>query len=614
MTILLFLCAVFCFISSPQLSAKALEFLYINANEGTASGGHVALRFEKETFHFQHYDGGIIRIVRDLNLDFDYQYRYLENRSFYVASVDLTSPAFKQLHEYFTKQFFLQKQQDKLLKELNRSLLFFKQEFDHPLLSLQGAGLFNDQPSRTGNKSSAQSKLLRLFDELYGDDFLHKKQLELSKKKSAIPNDLWQKNRLLLSDALFVNVPYSFASQTIDISNQLLFLDVISQGFGLNEKNYFTAEGADFKLSKTEIAQLKIFQTDLLKSLTRLVDSNRPDWGKSAFALYARILSLELSIQSGQLVFLDSFKEGVVAVKAEEVIKYKTLFQAQNDQALSYLKKKKQQLFTAKKIKEKDYSLLEVVSNYYHERQRGLNYFQAIRVAGEKRLAVKTISFPEAMYPELDKQEVIAAIKHLEDYKQKYKQQIIAMYAYNIFSRNCVTEVFRNINQSGIDDKTLAKLNSQITSDFATFIPFRAFDSLAENTRVIQKKSFREQVLEKMYADENDVKVFLREFNTLSAIDYKFNERDSVFLFFTSENIWSRPLLGVGNLLTAAGYSIYGGLALPFDSGKALRSAGMGAVMSLPELVFFNIRKGSYQYLLPLTAKNSINSNAGLSR
>ena len=106
-----------------------------------------------------------------------------------------------------------------------------------------------------------------------------------------------------------------------------------------------------------------------------------------------------------------------------------------------------------------------------------------------------------------------------------------------------------------------------------------------------------------MYAEENDAAVFFSEFNTLSARDYKFNEQDSLFLFFTDDNILSRPLLGAGNLLMSLGFGLYGGLVFPFDSGKALRKATMGAVMSLPVLVFFNIRKGSYQYVLPLAAE-----------
>ena len=39
------------------------------------------------------------------------------------------------------------------------------------------------------------------------------------------------------------------------------------------------------------------------------------------------------------------------------------------------------------------------------------------------------------------------------------------------------------------------------------------------------------------------------------------------------------------------------------DSGNALKNGAMGILMSLPELAFFNIRKGSYKHLVPPTTE-----------
>ncbi|SMG62886.1 secreted protein [methanotrophic bacterial endosymbiont of Bathymodiolus sp.] len=58
-----------------------------------------------------------------------------------------------------------------------------------------------------------------------------------------------------------------------------------------------------------------------------------------------------------------------------------------------------------------------------------------------------------------------------------------------------------------------------------------------------------------------------------------------------------RPIFGSINLAVATTMSIYGSLSLAFDSGKALKDGTMGILMSLPELAFFNIRKGSYKHL-----------------
>jgi hypothetical protein len=78
---------------------------------------------------------------------------------------------------------------------------------------------------------------------------------------------------------------------------------------------------------------------------------------------------------------------------------------------------------------------------------------------------------------------------------------------------------------------------------------------------------------------------------------YKFNDQDAAFLIFTDDNILMRPIFGSINLAVATTMSIYGSLSLAFDSGKALKDGTMGILMSLPELAFFNIRKGSYKHL-----------------
>jgi hypothetical protein len=56
-------------------------------------------------------------------------------------------------------------------------------------------------------------------------------------------------------------------------------------------------------------------------------------------------------------------------------------------------------------------------------------------------------------------------------------------------------------------------------------------------------------------------------------------------------------LFGVVNTAAGIGQSVYGFFSLPLDSGKNLKSGATGILMSLPELFFFNMRKGSYKYL-----------------
>jgi len=605
------LCAVFISLFPLSLSAKTLEYLYINASEGSASGGHVALRFDNETFHFQHYDGGIIRIVKDLNSDFDYQYRYLENRRFYIANIELKEATYQQLYDHFIYLFFQQKQQNAYLHEINRNLAFFQQQLDSPLLAISAAGLLAISPDKVDQRQlSAGLKLHAAIDKQYAKDFVNKKLLELSRLLQNLSATSEWVNDSAVLDSNFINIPYSYASQAVDISSKILLLQNIQKLSPLNEESYFIPLDSSFDLSESEILQLKHFQGQLIQQLVELLNSNRPDWGKPGFVLYARILSLELSMQAGRFVFLNSYNANSVAIEEPEIRKYQDLLQAQKQSVLTYIQDEKVQLFAAEKgINEKSYSVFEMLSNYYFEREIGLHQFRKIRVSGEQRLPTKSIVFPKAMYPKLIKDERTKRVRALEVHKKEYLNKITRRYKYNVLSRNCVTEIFSELERAKVDDKQLKIISQLINKEIAPFIPFQSFSSLAEKYTVTEQDSFRQQRLAKMYASENNAQVFFREFNTLTARDYKLNDNDSAFIFFTDDAVWNRPFLGFGNLLFSSAYTLYGGLMAPFDAGKSFKKGGMGMVMSFPELAFFNIRKGSYQYLLPLnkpTAKEAV--------
>jgi hypothetical protein len=69
-------------------------------------------------------------------------------------------------------------------------------------------------------------------------------------------------------------------------------------------------------------------------------------------------------------------------------------------------------------------------------------------------------------------------------------------------------------------------------------------------------------------------------------------------VFFTDDTVALRPLLGAANLVAAAGASVAGLVTMPLDHGARLRAGLRGALFSLPELAFVNIRKGSFTHVL----------------
>ena len=64
-----------------------------------------------------------------------------------------------------------------------------------------------------------------------------------------------------------------------------------------------------------------------------------------------------------------------------------------------------------------------------------------------------------------------------------------------------------------------------------------------------------------------------------------------------------RPLAGLANLATGVGAMAIGLLKAPFDRARMTRRGLKGVVMSVPELFFFNIRKGSYVIVPPFMSR-----------
>ena len=580
------------------LHAKAFDYLYITASEGNASGGHTALRFANETYHFQHYDGGIIRLVKDSSTDFDFQYRYLENRTFYQATLDLNETDYEQLHHHFDHRFLLQKQQDAIRKEIDLNIAILSNQVQHPQLQIKGAGLFDKNAVSRETESLTIQRLQQRIKQKYGADFLTTRIEQLKSDLNTLHPAPWQKNSLELSEEIFSPLPYSFASRYLDSVSKLLLLETIKNSSPLNQQFYFSPEQSLFTLSQSEITQLKSFQLLLSNHLLALLNSQRPDWGSAAFTLYARILSLALSIESGKFVFLDTFRESSPRISHTEVARYKEKFRDQRKQVLALITQLKSALFIkADAITEKAYGQLEMQSNYYYERERGLQNKQSIRISGEQLLATKSIPLPEELFPRFTNQQRAASLARFAAYQVNLDQQMQSLYGYDLFTRNCVTEIMRTINQLPTNNKQIKELSQLVDHDLISFIPFGSFRSLSDDYSKQTLLSFRHQQLAQMYRAENNALIYLREFNTLSASDYKFNDQDAYFLIFTDNNILLRPIFGSINLLAATTMSIYGSLALAFDSGKALKDGTMGILMSLPELAFFNIRKGSYKHL-----------------
>ena len=629
----LFWCLLF-FLLSANALARTFEYIYIDASEGNASGGHTALRFGEDVFHYQYFDDGFIRVVKQQADDFEFAYRFLNNRSLYLSQIEVSDQTYAMLRDYFIFQTHIQKQQFSLLDSFRKDRLLLNwlrhiddipQNTAYGPFFLAGAGLFYasddfdsfDQTNITlRQRSKVIEDLQKTIEMHYGEDFLALRTQQITSQIKQLSPAAWNETNLLLTEGHFPTSVYPFSDRYLDLSTGLLALKMLQDARELEADAYVIPSQAMFELTEEEIETLHLFSKKLQKSLLQLLKSNRPDWGYAVLVNSARLIAVNKSIQSGRLVMLDVFAPGTDVIDQEKINKYAEELRILTDQALTEFQNNRKALQNKQNFSERDYSFLEMTANRYLELIRGVDYKTAIRFGGENLLPTKSIALPRLVIPEIYEPEIGQELRRIDVNEKLVHANLKRLYGYNLITRNCVTELFRAmetaITQDQVSDtketvskalikaESVKRLGGFVDSGVIGFIPFVSFHSVQNQYNVTASRklaSFRLKQLEQLYSQENDLLVSLRETNTISSRLYKQNPEDSFFIFFTDDTWLLRPLFGAVNTLAGVGETMVGLLSLPFDAGKTFKSGTMGVLMSLPELAFFNMRKGSYQYL-----------------
>jgi hypothetical protein len=257
---------------------------------------------------------------------------------------------------------------------------------------------------------------------------------------------------------------------------------------------------------------------------------------------------------------------------------------------------------------------MELAANRYFELLKGEQQI-TIRFNGQKALPGKSIDFPNQFIPELSNNQLTEYLTELESYESNLMQNLEQNYRYDLVSRNCVTAIFKTINSAlskqNEESSELSQSDAQPVEESErrlggyvaipyNFIPFVSYQLVKDHYNVTDTEelySYRHLEMAKLYAKEPKLFIDLRESNILTSTLYSYNPDDALFVFFTDDSFLLRPIFGLINTAAGIGQSLVGFLSLPFDSGKKLKSGATGILMSLPELFFVNMRKGSYKYL-----------------
>jgi hypothetical protein len=584
--------------------APRLEYIYADANEGGASGGHAGLRFGDQVFHFE-YVSPLVQMRRDAFDALRFRYTILDNRSISLHRLAVTPETYQHLLDAFTERYFDQEHRlatqrgltaDRRL--LETLLVRRRGQAGELPFAVEAAGYFFetarlDAPPPAGEGSSALADLHARVAEAHGAGFIV--GLEASVTEELLTLDPAREG---LADRYRHGL------------SALLALDVLRHARPLRPA-LLVHEGP--VLDEADLGMLDPLVRALEASLVRLVRSSRPDWGFPLLVGMARLAALEESRRLGRWVFLDVFPTDAAVVSVEAV--------RRRAQATGALLDEARRDFMAARVRlvpraesdglfpELAFATLEQAGNRLIEIAGALDGTRAMRLPFGLGVPARRARVDDLPDPLAASDALARALEQARAREDAHAAQLEARDGYNVVTRNCVTEIFRTIEAGLLTaeppgttarEASERRLGGYVTVDGTlNFIPATSSESVkaaytvAENAEI---PSYRLAALAAMYRRDNRVQVYVRESNTLTSTLYVPHPEDSAFLFFTDDALPVRPLLGAANLVTGLGVTAVGLFTVAADHGATLRAGLRGMLFSLPELVFFNIRKGSLLY------------------
>ena len=134
-----------CEAACAETPAPSVEYLYIDANEGSSSGGHVALRIGDRVYHFQRDASGALGLRRETWAGFAFQYRVTENRTLSATRLEIAEERMEGLRHRLDREVMLEEAESRTLRALRRDVALLEVLAGPPgerELEMRGAGFF----------------------------------------------------------------------------------------------------------------------------------------------------------------------------------------------------------------------------------------------------------------------------------------------------------------------------------------------------------------------------------------------------------------------------------------------------------------------------------------
>jgi hypothetical protein len=600
--------------SASEAKTGVFEYLYIDANEDRSSGGHTAVRIDDDIFHFL-FKNDYLTMARNSWADFQLSYRGYQNRNIQSTRLDISASTHEMLRESFLQRFLAQTRQLKILEDTRRDVALLEAMQQHSPSAIEFPGLgFFQAPGDPSFQGGRHQHIREAIAAARGSDYLAQRRLDLEQQLAEMPVAALKVSRSDFVTATLPSVHYPFSERYGDLLAGIRAIDTLSSGAGLSEQSLALAV-ADLQLvplTPGERRALEAAALGLQQRLVALSASRRPDWGVAFLLGLARHEAMRLSLEQNRWVFVDALANDAnimeVGDRTRELIpKLRSDAEKMWVQALS-------DWVDQAGWHEGRYAAMEIANANWQELRRleagGGNW----RIHPVRQLP-RGLGAPR----QLPEPAVVAGsgsslLLSMERSRQQAADFANEQMGYKLLTRNCVSELFTTVdlamaqglarrgdpvNRETLNQETRRRLGYPFVPNP---IPYVSSDQVRDNWRVAQAEellSLRRLYARSQYEADSELTTLLRESNTLTSSVYQRNDKDSFFIFFTDGNALVRPPLGLVNLTAALGVSLVGTVQFPFDGGKTLKSGLRGALFSLPELGFQNIRKGSSTWLAP---------------
>ncbi|PJZ25509.1 hypothetical protein CH352_17580 [Leptospira hartskeerlii] len=579
-----------------------LDFIYVDANTGQSSGGHSALRFDDTVIHFQYYPDEIFRVVRESYERFSYSYNTYSNRTSKIARIKISEEDLDKIRTGFEKLALIQFKHIKNLGSIRSDVQFLKElQTPEKNIKIRTFGYFRKE------EGAKPSSLKEELGSILGKGWLGKLRTQIKKELNSA---LLEGKFTLFSESPTVqNGTYPFYKEGISSwflprLEKLSVLEILDLGYSLDPETIFLSSGKS--LNEEEKAKLISLKESLKLSIIELLQEENSTWGHSVLVNLARFFVLEKSIQEQRLYFLVTFPESVSQITPTTWSKDKKVVEASSDLLLEASKTFREERLNSENLTEENYLTWEDLENRDWELRTGLSRGISIRNTFDRLSPDLSGNFVFS-FPTPEPEIISENLLRSEQEEVKYYENLKRFYTFKLITKNCTSEIFDSLEFILNEQEYQNVLGKRIDPHSSlTFIPFIAYDSITEKWKIKEETlelSHRKAALEKIYESNPKWKTYLKESNVFSSSIYQTNPDDHMFVFFTDDVILLRPIYGIVNLGWGIGNFAIGIFTSPFDKGRRAQNGLQSAFFSLPELVFFNIRKGSFPGAKPLRSE-----------